>query len=112
MGKVLGKMVKTAGKYATAGFLGYEIAEKSKGPEAKVDIKDMHQIVHNIIAMKDAAGEKDSSDISGMWLALFIFMAVIFVAIVVGIAIFCGYEVKSKTAKKAVDNYKRDIANK
>lgn len=112
MGNFFGKILKSLGRYGSAVLIGYDISEKSKGQEAKVDVREIHQIVHNIYAMKEAAAEKDASGISGMWLALVIFMAVIFVAIVAGIAIFCCYEVKSETAKKAVENYKREIANK
>lgn len=50
---------------------GYELNDRfSKAQESKVDVKEIHQIVHNIHAMKEAV-EKDSSGISGMWITVY-----------------------------------------
>lgn len=38
MGNFLGKILTSLGRYGTAGLIGYEISEKSKGQEAKVDV--------------------------------------------------------------------------
>lgn len=109
MGNFIGKAVANVGRYGAAALLGYEYNEKSKGRDSNIDVKEVHQIVHNIVAMKDVA-EKESSGISGAHIAIFSILLAILIAVVVGIVIFCCYQMKSSSAKKAVENYKRDIA--
>lgn len=108
------KFFKKIAKYGLAVLFGYEVKkdleDNNKESKDKVDMNEVKQIINNIVEMKQNTNtEKDSS---AMEIVIFISLIAIFVAIMIGIGVFCCYKVKSTSAKKAVESYKHDIANK
>lgn len=112
MGNTVAKVVKKVGKYGLAVLLGYQtnkdLNEIPQNQAPKVDVNDVKQIIHNIIEMK----QENEKGPSATEIAMFIFLFLIFVAILIGIIMFCCFKIKSSSAKKAVENYKQNIANK